>query len=64
MTTIRTPLRPATVSRRHIAHQSQFVSAAIGGLRRVGRALSTIVENGQLGPQPGVDVSRWTGGRI
>jgi hypothetical protein len=64
MTTIRTPLRPATVSRPGIAPRSGFVSAAIGGLRRVRRALANIVENAQLGPQPGVDVSRWTGGRI
>lgn len=43
---------------------AEFVSTAAATLARLRSALSDLVDGAQLGPDPQVGVSRWTGGRI
>jgi len=50
--------RPAAVAGRAL------LAAALTVARRIGAALGSVADSGQLGPQPDAVISRSTGGRI
>jgi len=42
----------------------RLATASIAAARRVATAARSVADAGQLGPDPEVTISRWTGGRI
>jgi hypothetical protein len=47
-----------------IAVGVRLATASIAAARRVATAARNVADAGQLGPNPDITISRWTGGRI
>ena len=59
-TPVRSPIRRVNLA----AMVSSFATAGLTVLRRARQAFRSFAKAGQLGPEPGTEVGRWTGARI